>query len=96
MDEPIEESYFNWLCAKVLSVEVPIYFELMRILYRTEFVWVLERDQNRAEDGLELREDFLRETGLDPEPEWLESECSIFEMLYAFAKRANFQTDDPC
>lgn len=95
MDEPIEGLYFNWLCAKVLSVEIPIYYELMRILYGTEFVWLVPGDQNRADDGLELREDFLRETTLYSDPEWFNSECSILEVLIAFAKRARFQTGTP-
>lgn len=93
MDEPIEETYFNWLCAKVLSVQVPIYWHLMRILHNTEFVWVVSRDRNRAEEGLELREDFLRELYLDPEEDWANEPCSVLEMLIGFAKRAAFQTE---
>lgn len=93
MEEPIEESYFNWLCAKVISVHVPIYWELMRILYSTEFVWVVPMDENRMEDGLELREDFLRITRLENDSEWFNDPCSVFEVFVAFATRADFQTD---
>jgi hypothetical protein len=64
----------------------------LRILHRTEFVWLVAEDENRAEDGLELRGDFLRETRLDTEPEWEMVPCSIFEMLLAFTRRAEFQT----
>lgn len=95
MPEPIEETYFNWLCAKVLSVNVPIYLELMRILYRTEFVWVIAGDENRAEDGCELRDDFLRESYLRKDQNWYDQPCSVLEVLIAVAKRASFQTDNP-
>lgn len=93
MEEPIEESYFNWLCAKVLSNNQN-YLELMRILHSTEFTWVVSRDENRAEDGIELREYFLRETGLHPDIDWFNQPCSVLEMFIAFSNRAYFQLDD--
>lgn len=95
MSEPIEESYFNWLRAKVLSPTNMQYQDLLRELHRTEFVWLIPGDRNRAEDGLELRLDFGVESRLDPDPEWQHIGCSILEMLFAFAKRASFQTDNP-
>ncbi len=47
MPEPIEESYFDWLCAKVIPMDVNVYYDLMEILYRTEFVWFVLGDRNR-------------------------------------------------
>lgn len=95
MPEPIEGAYFNWLRAKVLDYNTPtyMYLELLKILYRTEFIWLLIGDENRADDGLELRTMFLNETGLDNDPYWFRSACSVLEMLIAFAKRAAFETD---
>jgi hypothetical protein len=95
MDEPIEDAYFNWLCAKVLSIEVPIYWDLMRILHSTEFVYLVDGDDNRAEEGLELRYRFLVETQRENEQAWYTSPVSVLEVLIAFAQRANFQTDAP-
>lgn len=98
MPEPIEGAYFNWLRAKVVDTQnTPpyLYLDLMKILYRTEFVWTrnILGDKNREEDGKELREDFLRETGHPIELGWFDLPCSIFEMLIAFSGRAAFQTD---
>lgn len=94
MSEPIEEAYFNWLCAKVLDPHERIYRGLLEILHRTEFVWLIPEDRNRAEDGLELRDDFLRETHLGNGREVFDGVgCSVFEMLVGFSKRASFQTD---
>ena len=95
MMEPIENEYFNWLCAKVLNVEVHIYYDLLRILHQTEFTWTVEMDRNRAKDGIELRSDFLTMSRRMPEQYWLDEGCSILEMFIAFAARANFQTDIP-
>ena len=93
--EPIEDIYFNWLCAKV-SVTIPnVFFSLMRILHQTEFVCVVQGDKNRAEDGLELRDAFLSEANWRRDSEWYGQPASIFEVLIAFAHRASFQTDTP-
>ncbi len=95
MSEPIDYEYFGWLCAKVSSPHTRVYDDLMRILFQTEFVWVVPGDRNRAEDGLELKEHFLNETKCEQDPLWFNEPCSIFEFLIAFAQRASFQTDTP-
>ena len=94
---PFEEMYFNWLCAKVLSQDPHVrnYYGLMETLYRTEFVWSIPGDRNRAEDGCELRTYFLNESGMDTDEAWFNMPCSVLEVLIAFAQRASFQTDQP-
>lgn len=94
-DEPLEDLYFDWLCARVMlphSVKYVNYNGLLQVLHRTEFVWVVSGDDNRAEDGIELRSDFLRETHFYQDPMWLDVPCSMLEMLIALAYRAAFQT----
>lgn len=97
--EPIEHEYFNWLIAKIkrrpTSWTTPSqsYWKLMRELQNTEFVWIVPMDDNRAEDGLELRREFVRENQLTVDPDWMHIGCSVLEMLVAFARRADFATD---
>lgn len=95
MDRNLEELYFNWLYAKIHLSDVPYnsYSDLLRILYDTEFVWLLSGDDNRAEDGTDLRVDFIRESGLDIDLEWFDSGCSVLEMMLAFSRRAAFETE---
>jgi len=98
MDQPIEELYFNWLCAKVIRFEVPptpslTYWRLLRKLHNTEFVWLISGDDNRASDGVDLRIEFFREFLLDIDQSWLDQGCSLFEMFIAFARRAAFETE---
>lgn len=92
MNEPIEELYFKWLCAKVMPQHSDNYNGLLTVLHRTEFVWVVPGDDNRAADGIELRLDFLRETNFFRERAWFETPCSVLEMLIALSYRTAFQT----
>lgn len=97
MDEPIEESYFNWLYSKVAFVDVPTpsltFWTLLRDLHATEFVWLISGDDNRSEDGLDIRKEFIRQSYLDQEPPWMNIGCSVLEMLIAFSRLAEFETD---
>lgn len=98
MSEPLENLYFNWLCARVVDVRIKspssTYWELLKILHRTEFVWLLSGDDNRAEDGKELRRDFLIQAEIPDDIEWrLTVECSMLEMFIGLSIRAGFTTD---
>jgi hypothetical protein len=98
--EPLENLYFNWLCSKVVDVRAPTptlsYWTLLRTLQNTEFVWILSGDDNRAEDGKDLRREFLLMADIPDHPEWRHNTpCSILEMFVAFSRRAEFMTDIP-
>lgn len=97
MGEPLENLYFNWLCAKVIdplkATPNETYWELLRVLHSTEFVWVIEGDDNRCADGKELRVEFLLQADIPDDIEWRSIGCSVLEMLIAFARRAEFSTE---
>lgn len=97
MGEPIDEVYFKWLCAKVTDTFAPLHTDISLLvgLYKTEFVWTLSGDDNRAVDGQYLRREFLEQTQMPSEQYFLNYTCSVLEMLIAFSRRASFQTDDP-
>ena len=96
-NEPIEEVYFNWLYSKVASTDNPTpsltFYTLFRDLHTTEFVFLVSGDDNRAQDGLDIRKEFLRESFLKQDPAWSSVGCSVLEMLIAFSRRAAFETD---
>lgn len=98
MDEPTGDGYFRWLCDKVQRYEVPApsstYWKLFKHLFDTEFIWLISGDDNRAEDGIELRLFFSREVGLEYKRDQDPVGCSVLEMLIAFAARAEFATDE--
>lgn len=94
MSEPIEGQYFDWLCAKVLDPKTNDYRDLLRTLYCTEFVWdPVPNDYNRAEDGIELRQDYTRTAHVSRKGDWYTSPCSVFEVLVALAMRAASQSE---
>jgi hypothetical protein len=97
MTEPIDNLYFNWLYAKVcdISVHSPSlkFTNLLRELHHIEFVWLILGDDNRAEDGCDLRMEFLRESQIEPNDVWMSENCSVLEMMIAFSRHAAFQTD---
>jgi hypothetical protein len=95
-DEPIEEVYFNWLYSKVASTNVPtpslMFYTLLRDLHSIEFVFLISGDDNRAQDGLDIRKEFLREAFI-ADPAWNSIGCSVLEMFIALARKAEFETD---
>jgi hypothetical protein len=93
VSEPVENDYFNWLCAKVLDPTQQIYRKLLWVMHHKEFAWLQPMDENRAADGLELRVYFVDETRLAPDSRWPITGCSIFEMMLALSVRCEFQTE---
>ena len=83
--ERFAEGYFHWICGKLDPDEK--YTILMRYLFEMEFVWINEYDENRAEDGCNLRLRYEQESGEECQDDWMEWPCSILEMMYALAIR---------
>lgn len=92
----IDERYFAWLYEFVADPNCrnpsESYFLLCERLYKTPFEWSIRNDENRAHDGLELRDEFLRQLDETIPMDWYQLECSLFEMLIALSRRAAFQT----
>lgn len=83
--------YFKWLKSLVDAEESHSF--LWRKLHSTDFVWVVERDENRAEDGKYLRYLFTvtayDRIDFDEEEveQYLSGPCSVMEFLVGLAKR---------
>lgn len=84
----LTNEYFKWLLQLVSGK--PNYRRLMRHLFNVDFRFTILMDENRADDGVDLRYSFGRERGyekrtiqtlLDYRP------CSILEMMVALANR---------
>lgn len=98
MDEPLDERYFKWLYGQVASVKLKnpsrTYWSLLKALYTTEFVWLVPNDDNRLEDGRDLRYEFIDEVGVEsPDPEWMAFGCSLLEMLIGLSRRLVFEAE---
>lgn len=93
----IRSEYFNWMLDKVCFGEeykISVYHMLLLYLYERDFVWVHPMDENRQEDGIDLRYRFGQEMGYnDPMISSLldDRPCSILEMMSALAIRCEEQ-----
>lgn len=99
----INDEYFEWLFNYVCNRrfgEGISYRNLLARLYNTEFIYLIRKDQNRAEDGIELRRRFILVNGYE---DWyeivmdeLDGPCSVLEMMIALAIRCEENImDDP-
>lgn len=98
---PLDEQYLVWLYSQVGSVKLKnrskTYWTLLKLLYRKEFTWSgIHMDENRAQDGRDLRNEFLRETDLEIDgdvAEWMAMDCSFLELLIALSRKLAFEAD---
>lgn len=97
-----QNQYFEWMAALIYDkrhMRRASWNKLFRTLFRTEFTCVLDLDENRAQDGLDLRYRFAYETGYseDAVKHSMNSPCSMLEMMVALARRCEESImDDPC
>lgn len=87
--EKLQNIYFDWLydlmCEGRYSEETS-FRKLFAYLHRTEFTYLIERDENRAIDGIDLRYRFaLTNRYTDIYEDYLDGPCSVLEMMIALA-----------
>jgi hypothetical protein len=97
MNEPLDDAYLTWLYSQIGSVKLKnrarSYWRLARKLYTIEFVWLVPNDDNRVEDGRDLRFIFLEESGMDVDTAWMDLGCSFLEMLIGLSRRLSFEAE---
>lgn len=95
---PLDELYLQWLYGQVCEINVKsrsrTYWSLFRLLYTKEFIWLVPNDDNRVEDGRDLRIEFLHDLGIDTvDRNWMELGCSFLEMLIGLSRRLEFESE---
>ena len=86
--------YLDWLYEQIAPEEIyqsHSHRELIRRLFTTEFTHFVPNDDNRAEDGVALREEFKELFDFHDYPVWFNEPCTILEMLVALCRRLEFQ-----
>jgi hypothetical protein len=95
----IEQAYFEWMCDLVCDRRYAnqiTYEKLLRFLHDTEFVYFIPKDENRAEDGIDLRYRFAIHHDYEDIDYCLDGPCSVLEMMVALAIRCEESImDDP-
>lgn len=86
----INDEYFDWLCklidSKRFSKHVS-YRRLLMHLHDIEFTWCISRDENRADDGIQLRRKFALAHDDVSLSNYISGPCSVLEMMVALANR---------
>lgn len=91
MRDRLNDDYFEWMYQLVCNdryYKNLSYRKLLYFLHDTEFVYIIERDSNRAVEGVDLRNRFGREVGYSSEDieKYLgDRPCSVLEMIIALA-----------
>ena len=91
--EGFKTRYMEWLWEELGFG--PGYSALFELLYQEEFTWTIPMDENRAVDGVYLRDRFCYETGDHLPDGWRDWPCSVLEMMasLAFAMEESFLYD---
>lgn len=84
----VDVAYYDWLleqinyyCGDDENID-----RALELMFVTPFRWSIDNDENRAEDGLQLRSIFMYDEGWHTDPFYNE-DCSVLEMLIALAAR---------
>lgn len=87
----MQMTYFGWLKTLVEYFDTPIpHMQLFRRLHQNTFIPVIERDQNRADDGIALRDEAPKLLVPEETISTIDSPCSFLEFLIALARRMNY------
>ena len=86
----INNEYFEWLCELLdsnrFSKQVS-YRKLLVHLHNIEFTWFIPHDDNRADDGIQLRRKFSLARNDMSLQRYINGPCSVLEMMAAVAIR---------
>jgi hypothetical protein len=95
--EVLDDQYLTWLYSQVGDVKdrnrSRTYWNPLGQLYSIEFFDLVPNDDNRAEDGRALRDEWMAEKHISADPEWRSRGCSFLEMLIALCRRLAFEAD---
>lgn len=86
----IRTDYYDWVCSLIIDEPHRNFSKLLSYLYDKEFTYIINRDYNRAADGINLRylyayyhevPDRVMDELFYKEP------CSVLEMMVALCRR---------
>jgi len=89
------DEYFEWLCTLVdVDQQGASYWSLMIDLFKEPFYWTVPNDDNRAFDGMMLREQFCDDIQIDYYLDDFPTACTMLELIMGIAQRCHRITID--
>lgn len=94
----VQEEYFKWLYSKIENSREArpekSFWILAEQMFNKEFRYFVPNDDNRAQDGLDLRYQFIvGDNGWHPSYVDRLGPCSFLEMLIALSERMDFEVE---
>jgi hypothetical protein len=87
----IRHQYFEWLVLQIGDAKIDDIHPVCTIMHQKEFVWFVANDDNRIQDALDLRLEFLYEENLEVPSDALRLvHVSVLEVLVALSRRMEF------
>jgi hypothetical protein len=93
----LERNYFDWLVSHIEIGSTRTYLELFELMHDTDFIWIVPNDDNRLQDGLDLRREYLNsrarmshKEAAHFEVELMDKGASVLEVLIGLSKRVAF------
>ena len=86
----VNDEYFEWMCELIDSSRFSrrvSYEKLLAHLHNIEFTWIVPMDDNRADDGIQLRRRFALMREDMSLTNYIKGPCSVLEMMTALAIR---------
>ena len=96
-ENQVNDEYFKYLCESVDIMRFAkqnSYKKLLLRLHNIEFTWFVPNDDNRADDGIQLRRRFALSRDNIQLQNYLNGPCSVLEMMIALALRCEEWMDD--
>ena len=96
-EEQVNDEYFRYLCELIDVTRFArqnSYRNLLMHLHNIEFTWFVPNDDNRADDGIQVRRRFAlsrNDIGLQ---RYLNGPCSVLEMMVGLALRCEEWMDN--
>ena len=89
--EELWDDYFQYLIWRCGLQRMTKLTDVFAILHNIPFTYILERDDNREEDGCDLRNEYNipSEFSVEMEEAFFAHWCSVFEMLIGLAIRVD-------
>lgn len=89
-ERALKHQYLEWL---ILQVDCDGYDPLLSRLHQKEFIWFVPNDDNRCQDALDLRTEFIHERGETAGTSLIKrlSHISVLEVLVGISRRMEFQ-----
>jgi len=90
MPTTVDYEYYIWLTKKIDIPNNKQYLGLFERMHNVEFVWTVPNDDNRVQDGLDLRSEFLN---IQDGGEITIGGVTCLEVLVALSRRVAFIAD---